>query len=451
LRLLSGRVIIQPVKEVQMKKGLFIFAIILVTFFSSSSVFANGLYLNGLGSRAMSMGGAFVGLADDYSAGFWNPAAASQLDWTTIGFYAAFYSPTSSYEYGAAEISTEFAKSNPAALGAVFIPAGERLDIGFSVYTLSRYQIEWPGAVIEGITGDPESRDWSTKVWIMTFAPSITYKMSDTFSLGLALNLNYGSYDLFMYKGPVEVELDLGPRVIDVGAYSDSGNGVGFGATLGLFYKPSEMFSLGASIRTPSKITIKGRSSSSNFQTLDYATNSKTFLKMPLWIAGGIAIKPAQSVTLTADVHFSQWSAVETIRTEYDSQVWAVVFGRSGTDFIPTNWKDTVQLRIGAEYRISKVALRAGFYTDPSPVPDKTMNFHFPIVGANFLTFGLEYDGRGPSLHGVRVDFGLEYGRGKERTIEPGSTDSGIEYGGAVPGTYKLDMLGFNLSFRYTF
>ncbi len=434
-----------------MKKGLLLFSIILLAVFTGSNVYGNGLYVNGLGSRAMSMGGAFVGLADDFSAGFWNPAASSQLDWTTLGFYAAYSIPSSSYEYGAADVRTEYAKSYPTALGSAFFPVGERIDIGLSFYTLSRYQVEWSGAEINAITGDPESRDWSTKLWVITFAPSITYNLSDTFSIGLALNLNYGSYDLFMYKGPVEVELDLGINIIDVGAYSDSGNGVGIGATIGLFYKPSEMFSLGASIRTPSKITIKGRSSSSNWQTLDYATDSKTFLTLPLWAAGGIAIKPAQSLTLTADIQFTQWSAVETIRTEYASQVWNVVFQHSGTDFIPMYWNDTFQIRFGAEYKINKVALRAGFYTDPSPVPDRTMNFHFPIIDANYVTFGFGYDGRGSSLHGVQIGFGFEYGMGKERTIELTDIDAGLDYGGAVPGTFKMDMLGFSFSFRYTF
>jgi long-chain fatty acid transport protein len=434
-----------------MKKGSLLLSIILLTVFVSSSVNANGLYLNSLGSRAVSMGGAFVGLADDFSAGFWNPAAASQLDWTTAGIYAAYYIPSSSYENGAADISTEYAKSYPAVLGSVFFSAGERIDIGLSFYTLSRFQVEWSGSAIDAITSDPESRDWSTKVWVMTFAPSITYKMSDEFSLGLALNLNYGSYDLFMYKGFVEVELELGVNDLYIGAYSDSGNGVGIGATLGLFFKPSEMFSFGVSIRTPSKMTFQGRSSSTNFQVLDNATDSKTFLTLPLWVAGGIAIKPAQTLTLTADVHFSQWSTVETIRTEYDSQVWQVVFQQSGTDFIPMYWKDTIQIRFGAEYRINKVALRAGFYTDPSPVPDRTMNFHFPIVDANYITLGLAYDGRGPSLHGLQVDFGFEYGMGKERTIDLANVGTSPEYGGAVPGSYKTDMISFNFSFRYTF
>jgi len=37
---------------------------------------ANGLSLNGLGSKAVSMGGAFIGLADDFSLVYWNPAGA---------------------------------------------------------------------------------------------------------------------------------------------------------------------------------------------------------------------------------------------------------------------------------------------------------------------------------------------------------------------------------------
>jgi long-chain fatty acid transport protein len=438
-------------RRYKMKKGLLLFSIILMTVFVCSTVSASGLYVNSLGSRAMSMGGAFVGLADDFSAGFWNPAAASQFDWTTLGFFAAYSNASSSYEYADAAISTEYAKSYPTALGSAFFPVSERIDIGLSFYTLSRFQVEWSGADTSALTGDPQSRDWSTNFWVMTFAPSISYKLSESFSLGLALNLNYGSYDLFMYKGPVEVELDLGINVVDIGAYADSGNGVGIGATLGLFYKPSEMFSLGVSFRSPSKMTIRGRSSSSNFEVLDNATDSKTFITLPLWVAGGVAIKPSRALTLTADVQFSQWSTVETIRTEYDSQVWQVVFQQSQTDIIPMYWEDTLQIRFGSEFRINKISLRAGFYTDPSPVPDETMNFHFPIVDVNTLTLGFAYDGRGPSLHGIQIDFGIEYGKGKERTIESAGIDLRPKYGEALSGTYKMDRLGLNVSFRYVF
>lgn len=434
-----------------MKKGFVLFSIIFMTVFVSSTVYANGLYMNGLGSRAMSMGGAFVGLADNFSAGFWNPAAVSQLDWTISGVYLAYFMPTSSYVSETSDVSTEFAKNYPGGLVSVFVPVSERLNLGFSIYTLSRYQAEWSGAEIGSIVGDQESRDWIMKVWTITFAPSITYGLSDAFSLALAINFNYGSYDNFMYKGIISYDAEFGTNYLDVGARADSGNGVGFGATLSFFYKPSEMLSLGASIRSPSKMRFLGRSSSSNYQPLDYATESKTYLTYPLWVAGGFAIKPTQSLTLTADVNFSQWSTVESIRTEYGSSLWQFIFEESGEDAVLMYWEDTIQIRFGVEYRFDKIALCAGFYTDPSPVPDKTMNFHFPIVDVNYITFGFEYDGRGPSLHGLQVDLAFEYGMGKERTISSAEVDTNPDYVTAIPGNYKLDMVGFNFSFRYTF
>ena len=39
-----------------------------------SMALANGLSLNSIGTRAMGMGGAFVGYANDGSALYWNPA-----------------------------------------------------------------------------------------------------------------------------------------------------------------------------------------------------------------------------------------------------------------------------------------------------------------------------------------------------------------------------------------
>ena len=39
----------------------------------------NGFYTPGVGPRASAMGGAFIGLADDYSAVYWNPAGITQI------------------------------------------------------------------------------------------------------------------------------------------------------------------------------------------------------------------------------------------------------------------------------------------------------------------------------------------------------------------------------------
>jgi len=63
-----------------MKKGRIFFSSITLLCFLSPLALANGLNLNSLGTRALTMGGAFVGLADDFSAIYWNPAGIAQFD-----------------------------------------------------------------------------------------------------------------------------------------------------------------------------------------------------------------------------------------------------------------------------------------------------------------------------------------------------------------------------------
>lgn len=77
-------------------------------------VAANGLNLNGLGSRALSMGGAFVAVADDFSALFWNPAGAARFTRTTAGLHVFDLIPSTTYRYGTPPNYFIDAKSEPA-------------------------------------------------------------------------------------------------------------------------------------------------------------------------------------------------------------------------------------------------------------------------------------------------------------------------------------------------
>src|SRR5512143_3591146 len=73
--------------EETMKKTFVGLALVLTL---ASGLLANGLNLNGFGARAAAMGGAFVGLADDYTAVFWNPAGLAQLKKPTFGLTGTF-------------------------------------------------------------------------------------------------------------------------------------------------------------------------------------------------------------------------------------------------------------------------------------------------------------------------------------------------------------------------
>ena len=62
-----------------MKKAKIFFLMLTMTAFLSAPALPNGLNLNSIGTKALAMGGAFVGLADDFSAIYWNPAGIAHF------------------------------------------------------------------------------------------------------------------------------------------------------------------------------------------------------------------------------------------------------------------------------------------------------------------------------------------------------------------------------------
>ena len=59
----------------------------------------------GVNARALGMGGAYVSLADDVSAGYWNPAGLSHLRYPEISYmHVERFSGAVSFDYGAVAI-----------------------------------------------------------------------------------------------------------------------------------------------------------------------------------------------------------------------------------------------------------------------------------------------------------------------------------------------------------
>ncbi len=114
------------------KKTLSFFTILV---FLTSSAFAGGFQINEHSARAMAMGGAFTGLANDASAAYFNPAGMTQLSgWnfslgTTIiapyGSFRGVYPETTEYDLQ----KQTFTPINVYAVGQLT----DKLFLGFSV------------------------------------------------------------------------------------------------------------------------------------------------------------------------------------------------------------------------------------------------------------------------------------------------------------------------------
>ncbi len=82
--------------------------------------YAGEFIATGVGARALGMGGAFVAIAEDVTAGYWNPAGLTQLGYPQIsGMYAERFARLINYNYGAAAF-----------------PAGPKTSLGLSIIRL---------------------------------------------------------------------------------------------------------------------------------------------------------------------------------------------------------------------------------------------------------------------------------------------------------------------------
>lgn len=414
---------------------------------------ASGLNLNGLGSRALAMGGAFVGLADDISALYWNPAGLSRFRTRTLGLYGADIIPRRTYsleipsEYGPVFLeAASRTRHYFSGLAAAFQPLGEHIVAGFGVYAPSVQGASWDGKDFAP-SAHPFRRSYElmSRVAMVTFAPGLAYTIGDVFSVGAAWNINYAVFDLKRWAGAV----DTPAGSLDLGQFETSLSGWGVGATFGVLVEPGDRISVGAALRTASRVVFKGRTSIARLPALGLPGSSESGMTIlwPLWLGAGLAVKPLPGLTVTGDLQWTKWSVMDKIALEYSDLLWKSFSSREADALLPLRWQSTLQVRFGLEVRLTPLlVLRAGYYKDPSPGPDRTMNILLPIHDSDGLSFGL-----GARFGGLDIDLGFECLLGEERNILYSDAVTDPEYADAQPGTYGLKVFVPNISASYRF
>ncbi len=422
----------------KIRKSIFAF---ILSIAMGTSVFANGLSLNSVGTRALGMGGAFVGLANDATAIYWNPAGLTSQSSSLMLYYTGIM-PSANYSMdytsmGGGKIDASTNSKLYHAPGFFANYTAGKWAFGLGVFVPAGLGTDWNAEDFYG--HDAKGKNFLSQIGVISFSPAVAYKISDKFSLGLTVNIYYAMFDL---EQPVDATaLGLGYE-----QFSESSDGLGYGVTIGAKYDFSKTFSAGVSFRTSTKVSMSGDATNTLFPKLPNmpptvmpGPESSSFSRdvtWPMWIAGGLAYKPAENVTLTFDAQYSKWSELDVLVAEYDDPYWKQVLEASGDNEFTLNWEDALQVRFGAEYYVNKsLALRTGYYYDPAPAPDATVNVLFPSSTNNAVTAGFGYYGERFSVEGA-----MEYLFGKERNIEMNAVNE-------MPGTHQMDVFAFSLNF----
>lgn len=393
----------------------------------------------GVGARALGMGGAYNGVASDFSAIYWNPAGLAQM---TRAEFSAGLSYLNTKDDGtltdAAERSlgkptgAENNATNGNALGIVHPVPVRRgslvLAFGFQRQGNFTSGLDFKGfnpgsSIIQSYAPDGVSypSDLSDNLAYQLFLADIdtltgrfispildrvtqsgnvtesgglnnwsiagAVDVAPNTSIGLTVTYVAGSY---RYDRSYTEE-DLG-GVYTVFPYDFSRLDIedfieddisGVNAKFGLLYRVPDRFRFGVTVKTPTAFTVKekyGTSGTAIFDdgdTKSYTTDAGTEydVRTP-WVLGAGASVILRDLMLSADAEFTDWTTME--------------FANANSDLLSMNrdikslFRSTWEFRFGGEYDIagSGFRLRGGYGIRPSPYKDDPSDYDRRTISA---------------------------------------------------------------------
>ncbi len=172
----------------------------------------------GVGGRALGMGGAFVALAGDVTAGYWNPAGLSRINYPQFALmHDEQFGSLVNYDYG-----------------AVAIPFGSNTSLGFSVIRLGVDDIANTQNAGVDINNNPTN---DPALWVRIDPDRVTYFNAADWAF------------YFTYSKKQSDEFSYGANVKIIRRDLGDASATGVGLDIGLWYTPFENVQLGANLQ----------------------------------------------------------------------------------------------------------------------------------------------------------------------------------------------------------
>lgn len=394
------------------------------------------------GAVAMGMAGAFIGLANDATAIFHNPAGIAFLEGTQISAGATLIFPNTTL---ALDNWPDPAYQSIDMESQVFYPPtfyithklSDKIVAGFGFFAPYGLGTEWPDPVNFPLRYIATRADMKT----LMFNPTIAFKLNDNFSVGAGVSYIHSSLELdltYFLLGAFDVPITV-----------ENTSGTAWAVNAGALYK-GEKFSLGFNWRGGFTIDYAGdlELDMSNVPwppppvpPLPEEGTLVAPFSFPHVLGIGAAFNLSDQVILTADVHYVLWSAFDVIEVEADVPDLPVAldFGPIDEDF-----KDSFLFRVGVQYQVNEnLALRGGFLYDQTPQPVESMDPMLPDSNRWALTAGL-----GLKVGSIVIDAAYQYEPFKDRISPNRDIYFPLDLG---EGTYSTTAHLFGVSFGFVF
>ncbi len=459
---------------------------------------AGGFALSGVGARALSMGGAFRAISDDWSAGFWNPAGISYLEGNLLALNLLGIRPSASFEPNTGILGYDGPYSLRYKVNAYpqnfYIPSfayltpyeinDGKLAISFvipfglgSKWDLYDFPIGYYNTVDASFQNpEYEKHDWQSDLKVYNLLLSYA-KRFDNLRFGISLGTTRTSIMLrkVNFVDPAKIDssatsLPIQYRLFPVDTKIE-GSGWGISGNMGIIWNISEKLVLGASARLYSDVKIEGTSDLTlYFPKNDYlesqmppqmsfmfngstASGTGTFstkLSLPWNLGAGISYRPNEKLLLAFDVDWTRWWTLGKLGVDFENLVLKVngtiPLDTIETDTLELMWRNTYRLSFGTEYAVKQnLNLRWGLYWDQSPVPNNTITVLIPDPGDKYsVNLGIGYTWK-------NLEFNVNYEQvlRAERAV---GRDATYSYESPyLPGKYSMNVNGFGINVIYKF
>jgi long-subunit fatty acid transport protein len=382
----------------------------------------------GSGARAMGMGGAFIGVADDATAASWNPAGLIQLERPEISVVGDYFSKREEFSSGARPEINNTGKVDDFNLNYLSLAYPfhfhRNIVVSLNYQRLYDFNRSFSHRLVFSSAGLDVTQDkhFDQDGFLGAVGIAAAIQITPKLSLGVTLNLWTGK--LLWDNGWKETltERSVGtqggvPVAIDTVVTDEYADFSGINVNFGFLWNITSALTLGGIIKTPFDASIDHKFSFC--QTSEFGppvdatvTSQQSFveeveLRMPLSYGLGLAWRVSDALTLDLDVYRTHWN--KYILSDSRGNRFSPIDGRPESQ---SDIKDTTQVRVGGEYlflfpeKHMVVPIRAGFFYDPEPSQGDVKDFYGFSLGSGIAYKRFVFDIAYQLRWGRNVDSG---------------------------------------------
>jgi long-chain fatty acid transport protein len=341
--------------------------------------------------------GAFTARAPEPSALTYNPAAITKLEGFQLQAGLDFNNAQDEYNSATGSFNARHIIQFPPALYATWKQAEGPFALGIGIDSPFYYSLDWNARLFPGrfVTRRVELRVYEVH-------PVLAYDLGEGWSVAGGVRYAFGNLD---QDDNAIVPVQAGPAPdlpINVEVERNAGSDVdAFAWDLAVHYA-APSWGWGAVYRSPERLKGNGdldyepRDVPAGVPGLEAALRGRFVdggvrqsFELPREVRAGLWYAPYPELRLELDASFMSWSSLEATDITYDPDA----FRDGPTVSTRRDWKDTTSLRLGLEGVITdNFVLFGGIASEPSPVPDRTVEPGFPRGDAMVYGAGFTYN-----------------------------------------------------------